>query len=120
MVEKVMGQAVQSSPARKIPPMYDGGSGWGCTYRAGDVRIDFAVYEEASSALAKHTHETYSVAADNSKGRPSIGDSAYWVTNAKREPYLYVLKGKVHFSIGMSPGNETQMRNLAGAAVSGI
>lgn len=120
MVEKVLGQPVQSSPAHKALPMYDGASGWSCTYRGGGVRIDFTVYEEGSSAVAKHTHETYSVAADNSKDKPSIGDSAYWVTNAKQEPYLYVLKGKVHFSIGMRPGNETQMKNLAAAAASGI
>lgn len=120
MVEKVLGQHVQSSPASKALPMYDGASGWSCTYRAGGVRIDFAVYEEASSAVAKHTHEKYSVAADDSKGKPSIGDSAYWVSATKMEPYLYVLKGKVHFSIGMRPGNETQMKNLAAAAASGI
>ena len=120
MVEKVMGGPVQSSPAEKALPMYDGGPGWSCTYRTAGVRIDFSVYTEASPAVAKHTHDKYSVAADDSKGRPSIGDSAYWVTNAKTEPYLFVLKGKVHFSIGMSPGNETQMKNLAAAAVSGI
>ena len=66
------------------------------------------------------TFETYSVAADDSKGKPSIGDSAYWITNNKQEPYIYVLKGKVHFSIGMIPANETQMKNLAGAAASGV
>ena len=120
MVEKVLGQHVQSSPASKALPMYDGAPGWSCTYRAAGVRIDFSVYTEASSAVAKHTHETYSVAADDSKGKPSIGDSAYWVSATKMEPYLYVLKGKVHFSIGMRPGNETQMKNLAAAAVSGI
>lgn len=120
MVEKVLGQPVQSSPAHKTLPMYDGGPGWGCTYRAGGVRIDFSVYTEASSEVAKHTHDKYSVAADNSRGKPSIGDSAYWVSATKQEPYLYVLKGKVHFSIGMSPGNEAQMKELAAAAVAGI
>lgn len=121
MVEKVLGQKVQSSPAHETQSMYGGGaSGWGCTYRAGDVRIDFAVYTEASPAEAKRQFEKYSIAADESKGRPSIGDSAFWVTDAKQEPYLYVLKGKVHFSIGMRLPNEDQMKSLAGAAVSGI
>jgi hypothetical protein len=91
-----------------------------CRYRGGGVRIDFTVYTEASSAEAKRQFEKYSVAADDSKGKPSIGDSAYWVTDAKQEPYLYVLKGKVHFSIGMRLPNETQMKSLAVAAASGI
>ena len=121
MVEKVLGQKVQSSPAQQALPMYGGGaSGWSCTYRGAGARIDFSVYTETSSAEAKRQFEKYSVAADDSKGKPSIGDSAYWVTDAKQEPYLYVLKGKVHFSIGMRLPNETQMKSLAVAAASGI
>jgi hypothetical protein len=120
MVEKVLGQQVQSSPAERTLSMYGGASGWSCRYRGGGARIDFSVYIEASSQEAKREFDIYSVAADASKGKPSIGDSAYWVTDAKQEPYLYVLKGKVHFSIGMTPANETQMKSLAGAAASGI
>ena len=84
------------------------------------MRVDFSIYEEASAAEAKHTFDTYAIAADDAKGKPSIGDSAYWVTNNKQEPYIYVLKGRVHFSLGMIPANETKLRDLAGAAASGI
>lgn len=124
MVEKVLGQHVQSGSPEKTLPMYGGGaSGWRCTYRAGGVggpQIDFSVYTEASSAEAKRQFDTYSIAADDSKGKPPIGDSAYWVMATKVQPYLYVLKGKVHFSIAMRPANESQMKDLARAAVSGI
>ena len=121
MVEKVLGQKVQSGPAQPTQAMYGGGAtGWRCTYHAGGVRIDFSVYTEASAAEAKRQFEQYSLAADDSKGKPSIGDSAYWVSATKMTPYLYVLKGKVHFSIAMTPGNETKMKDLASAAVSGI
>ena len=120
MIEKVLGQHLQSDPAQKVPSMYGGASGWSCRYHGGGIRIDFSVYTEASSAEAKREFETLSVAADDSKGKPSIGDSAFWITNNKQEPYIYVLKGKVHFSIGIIPANETQLKNLAGAAASGI
>lgn len=120
MVEKVLGQPVKSSPAEKALSMYGGASGWSCTYGAGSARINFSVYTEASSEEARREFDKYSIAADDSKGKPSIGDSAYWVTATKQQLYLYVLKGKVHFSIGMRPPNETQMKNLASAAVAGI
>lgn len=120
IVEKVLGQHIASEPAHKIMAMYGGASGCGCTYHGQNVRIDFSIYDEASLAEAKKAFYTYSVAADESKGKPAIGDSAYWVTDAKQEPYLYVLKGKVHFSIGMSLGNETKMKDLAGAVASAI
>lgn len=120
MVEKVLGQPVQTKPAEKAMSMYGGAPGWSCTYRAGGARIDFSVYTEASAQEAKREFDTYSVAADDSKGKPSIGDSAYWVSATKVKLYLYVLKGKVHFSIAMSPPNEAQMKSLASAAVAGI
>ena len=120
MVEKVLGQPVQSSPAQQAQSMYGGAPGWSCTYRAGGVRIDFAVYTEASAQEAKREFDKYSLAADDSKGKPPIGDSAYWVSATKMQLYLYVLKGKVHFSIAMRPPNETQMKSLAGAAAAGI
>lgn len=120
MVQKVLGQPVQSRPAEKAMSMYGGAPGWRCTYRAGDVQIDFSVYTEASAQEAKREFDIYSAAADDSKGKPSIGDSAYWVVATKVTLYLYVLKGKVHFSIGMSPPNEAQMKSLASAAVPGI
>ena len=120
MVEKVLGQPVRSSPAEKALSMYGGAPGWSCTYRGGGVRIDFSVYTEASAGEAKREFDTYSVAADDSRARPSIGDSAYWVTATKETLYLYVLKGKVHFSIGMSPPNETKQKDLASAAASAI
>lgn len=120
MVDKVMGEHLNKDTVQQILPMYGGASGSGCTYHGPGVRIDFAVYTEASTAVAKRAFYTYSAAADESKGKPSIGESAYWVTDQKQEPYLYVLKGKTHFSIGMRPGNETQMKSLASAAASGI
>lgn len=120
MVEKVLGQHISTAPAHEIMAMYGGAPGCGCTYRGQDVRIDFSIYNEASVADAKKAFYTYAVAADESKGKPAIGDSAYWVTDAKQEPYLYVLKGKVHFSIGMRLGNETKMKDLAGAVASAI
>ncbi len=121
IIERVLGQHLQSDPAQEALPMYGGGaSGLSCRYHGGGIRIDFAVYTETSPAEAKRTFDRYSVAADDSKGRPSIGDSAYWVTATKRQRYIYVLKGKVHFGIGMSGGSDTQLQNLASAAASGI
>jgi hypothetical protein len=64
--------------------MYGGACGWSCSYivehgNDGIVRIELTVYTEASSAKAKQDFDTYALAADDSKGKPSIGDSAYWV-----------------------------------------
>jgi len=120
MIEKVLGQAVRVNDTHKAMPMYGGAWGWSCEYRGEGVRIDFVVYEEATAAKAKQDFNTYSVAADDSAGKPSIGDSAYWVTDAKQEPYLYVLKGKVHFSVGMdrgAPANQKQMEQMKTMAV---
>jgi hypothetical protein len=75
---------------------------------------------EASPAVAKHTFDTYSMAADDSAGKPSIGDSAYWDSTTKAEPQIHVLKGKVHYSVGMRPANEKQLQDLAAAIAAGI
>lgn len=116
MVGKVVGISVRGDSPEKALPMYGGASGWSCTYRGGipeSVRVDFAVYSEMSPAKAKQDFDKYSVAADDSKGKPSIGDSAYWVNISKTTLAIFVLKGKVHFSITMRPANEKQMQDLA-------
>jgi hypothetical protein len=126
-IEKVMGQSLWGNPkARTAPPMYGGAWGSSCTYIVGAVRIELTVYTEASSAKAKQDFDTYGLTANDSKGKPSIGDSAYWVEphTSKGSPdsslSLFVLKGKVHFSIKMTPANEKQLKDLAAAAAAGI
>ncbi|HEV8047410.1 MAG TPA: hypothetical protein VGP35_06765 [Terriglobales bacterium] len=126
-IEKVMGQSLWGNPqARTAPPMYGGASGSSCTYIVGAVRIELTVYTEASSAKAKQDFDTYGLTANDSKGKPSIGDSAYWVephtSKSSRDSSLslFVLKGKVHFSIKMTPANEKQLKDLAAAAAAGI
>lgn len=102
---------------------FRGAWGWSCTYHGrspGGVRVDFSVYSETSTAKAKQDFDTYAVAADGSKGKPSIGDSAYWVEPTKTTLSIFVLKGKVHFSITMHPANEKQLKDLAAAVAAGI
>ncbi len=123
MIEKVLGGNLRGDPPQKAMPWYGGASGWSCRYFSSDrrdVRVDFIVYAEASTAKAKQDFDTYSIAADSSRGKPSIGDSAYWVTPTKQEPLIYVLKGKVRFSLGMRPANEKQLKDLATAVAAGI
>ena len=122
MIEKVLGQPFPGNPkAENAMAMYGGASGWRCTYlkaggSEGNIKVDFVIYEEASAAKAKQDFDKYSVAADDSKGKPSIGDSAYWVTPTRAESLIYVLKGKVHFSLGMriggNPATETQLKRV--------
>jgi hypothetical protein len=132
-IEKVLGKSLWGTPqARKAPPMYGGAWGWSCSYIAehgnpGIVQIELTVYKEASSAKAKQDFDTYAITADDSKGKPSIGDSAYWVKShgssdrvldSNRD--LFVLKGNVYFNIRMTPANEQQLKDLAAAVAAGI
>lgn len=117
MIQKVLGRRFQGNPeAQKAPPMYGGAWGWSCTYDVGSedgaMDIDFGVYEEASAAKAKQDFDTLSIGADSSAGRPSIGDSSYWFTNDKQEPRIWVLKGKVRFSIGINRGIVANAKQL--------
>ena len=123
MLEKVVGDSFRGAPPEKALPMYGGASGWSCTYHGtspGGVRVDFSVYAETSTAKAKQDFDRYGVAADDSKGKPSIGDSAYWVQPTKTTLSIFVLKGKIHFSITMHPANEKQLKDLAAAVAAGI
>lgn len=123
MIKKVLGDSFRSNAPRKAMPWYGGAWGWSCQYSSVDQRdakIDFVVYAEASPTKAKQDFDKYSIAADSSKGNPSIGDSAYWVTPTKKEPLIYVLKGKVRFSLGIIPANEKQLKDLAAAVAAGI
>lgn len=132
-IEKVLGQSLWGNPkARTAPPMYGGAWGSSCSYiveheNHGIVRIELTVYTEASSAKAKQDFDTYALTADASKGKPSIGDSAYWVKSHASSDRaldssldLFVLKGDVHFSIKMTPMNEKQLKDLAAAVAAGI
>ena len=115
-VGKILGGSFQGDSPEKAMPMYGGAWGSSCKYHGagpGGARVDFAIYAEESSAKAKQDFEKYSVAADASKGKPSIGDSAYLVDINKKGLAIYVLKGKVHFSITMNPANQKQLEDLA-------
>jgi hypothetical protein len=79
------------------------------------------IFAEASAAKAKQVFDNATVFyIDSSKPKPAIGDSAYWDTTNKREPSIHVLKGKIHFKVGMSPPNEKQLTDLAAAVAAGI
>jgi hypothetical protein len=123
MLEKALGDSFRADSPMKALPMYGGASGWTCTYHGrspGGVRVDFSVYAETSPAKAKQDFDKYSVAADDSKGKPSIGDSAYWVSATKATLIIYVLKGNVHFSITMPSAKEKQLQDLAAAVAARI
>jgi len=131
MLNKTFGQPMTGKPeVEKALPMYGGASGWHCTYSVGNptqrVKVEFSVYTEASAAKARQDFNTYSVAADVARGKPSIGDGAYWVEPTKKTLALYVLKGKVHFSLQahfsqeVGPANEKQLSELAAAVAAGI
>lgn len=125
MLNKTLGQPMTRKPdAQKALPMYGGAPGWTCTYVVGaqnqEVDVQFAVYTEASAAKARQDFEKYAVAANDARGKPSIGDGAYWVEATKKTVILYVLKGKVHFSIQMRPSNEKQLTELAAAVAATI
>jgi hypothetical protein len=132
-IEKVLGKSLWGNPqARKAPPMYGGAWGWSCSYilehgTQGIARIELTVYTETSPAKAKQDFDTYAFTADASKGKPSIGDSAYWVKSHASSDRaldsnldLFVLKGNVHFSIKMTPMNEEQLKDLAAAVAAGV
>lgn len=126
LLEKVLGKPFKDNSAGvKMPPAFED-TAWGsfCEYGGtqGPVRVNFVVYVEASAAEAKRVFDSATVFyIDGSKPKPSIGDSAYWETPLnKKEPSIHVLKGKVHFKIGMVPANEKQMVDLAAAVAAGI
>ncbi len=112
--------------------MYGGAWGWSCSYivqhgSQGIVRIELTVYTEASPAKAKQDFDTLAFTADASKGKPSIGDSAYWVKSHSSSDKaldssfdLFVLKGNVHFKIRMTPADDKQLKDLATAIAAGI
>jgi hypothetical protein len=135
MLKKVLGQSELGKPeAQKVPPMYGGAWGWNCTYylgyqNHGGVKVEFSVYTEESAAKAKQDFDTYAIAADDSRGKPSIGDAAYWVEpgtskrvtdNSKKTLLIFVLKGKVHFNLQLTPTNDKQLADLAAAVAAGI
>jgi hypothetical protein len=125
LLEKVLGQPFDHEPAEtKMPPAYAGAWGSNCQYHSkkpasqGGVRVEFLVYQESSAAEAKQTFDKAAVFfADPSKGKPSIGDSAYW-QRTDSEPSIHVLKGKVHFSLSIDPANQKELTNLAVALAS--
>jgi len=126
MIEKATGQPFRGKiETHKAMPMYGGAWGWSCTYFA-SMRIEFSIYAEASSAKAKQDFDKLSIGADESKGKPSIGESAFWSNTDSTDPYLYVLKGKAYFLVSMSGtkrGDEKQMRetrDLAAAVAARI
>jgi hypothetical protein len=130
MVQKVLGVPIKDNSAGvKMPPAYEN-TAWGsaCEYGGtlgpgSSVRVNFVVYVEASAAEAKKVFDEATVFyIDNSKPKPAIGDSAYWETPLvkKKEPSIHVLKGKVHFKLGIVPANEKQMLDLAAAVAAGI
>jgi hypothetical protein len=129
MLEKVLGQPFEDDPVEtKALPAYGGAWGSNCQYHSkkpasqGGVRVDFLVYVEASTAEAKQTFDKAAAFfADRSKPKPSgIGDSSYWQNTDKDEPQIHVLKGKVHYSLGMQPANEKLLKDLATAAAARI
>ena len=129
MLEKVLGQPFKdNSGGVKMPPAFEGtASGSICEYGGtlgpgNPVRVDFLVFVEASAAEAKKVFDSATMFyIDSSKPKPAIGDSAYWETASnKKEPSIHVLKGKVHFKIGMVPANEKQLQDLAAAVAAGI
>jgi hypothetical protein len=127
MLEKVLGQPFDDPSESKMWPAYQGAWGSNCEYSSkkpssqGGVRVDFLVYTEASAAEAKQTFDKAAVFfTDRSKPKLSIGDSAYWDSTENKEPKIHVLKGKVHYSLGMQPANEKQLKDLAAAVAAGI
>ena len=125
MLNKTLGQPMIRKPeARNAMPMYGGAPGSNCTYFVGSppqgVKVEFSIYTEASAAKARQDFEKYSAAADSARGKPSIGGDAYWVEATKKTLVLYVLKGKVHFSLQMRPANEKQLSELASAVAASI
>jgi hypothetical protein len=118
-IEKTLGQPLEGNPkAQKEPPMYVGAQGWSCTYYVGPenhgrVKVNLSIEAQASPANAKQDFDKLAIGADVSKGRPSIGDSAFWFDS--KAPYIWVLKGKFYFSIEIDGGTEKQAKELAAA-----
>jgi hypothetical protein len=123
-IEKALGQPLEDIPkAQKEPPMYVGAQGWSCTYHVGPenhggVKVNLSIEAQASPAKAKEDFNKLAIGADDSKGRPSIGDAAFWFES--KAPYIWVLKGKFYFSIRTDGGTEKQAKELAAAVAARI
>jgi hypothetical protein len=123
LLAKTLGEPFDDDPVEtKSPPAYKGAWGSACQFfskltKGHQTRVDFMVYVEASAADARQAHDKPAmIFEDKSKPRPSgIGDSAYWDSIDDEEPQIHVLKGKVHFSLGIQPANDKQLQNLAAA-----
>jgi hypothetical protein len=123
LLDKVLADSFQDPPlTTKVPPAYDGPWGSSCQYfskppfaKGHQTRVDFIVYVEASSAQAKETFDKVApFFTDKNKQKPSgVGDEAYW--DRTKEAKLHVLKGKVHYSLGMQPWDEKQLLAIASA-----
>jgi hypothetical protein len=125
VLEKAVGQRFQSDPTEsKAPPAYDGAWGSSCKFvskppftNGQQTSIDLLIYTESSAAEAKQTFDKAAVFfMDSSKPKPSgIGDSAYWDNIDGDNPKIHVLKGRVHYSLGVDPANEKLTLQLASA-----
>lgn len=124
LVEEATGTKFHEPTETNALPAYDGAWGSNCEYsrmepfpQGQDTRVDLMIFVEASPSEAKATFDKAAAfLADHSKPALSgIGDSAYWGTNPK-EPTIHVLKGKVHFQLGMMyPADEIKLLHLATA-----
>ena len=125
LLEKTLGEKFDEPSEAKAPPAYDGAWGSSCQYssqppftKGHQIKVDFLVYVEASSAEAKQTFDKAAVFfKDNSKPPlTGIGDSAYWnTTHNQNAPVIHILKGKVHCQLELDPANEKQVKDLAAA-----
>ncbi len=125
LVEEVIGSKFHDPSESKAMPAYSGAWGSNCEFsrmepfpQGQDTRVDFMVFVEASAAEAKTTFQKAAVFfTDHSKPAPSgLGDSAYWGVSDPDEPTIHVLKGKVHFQLGMMyPPDKTKLLHLAAA-----
>lgn len=61
---------------------------------------------------SKATANSAFLAAGDSNGGPSIGDSTFRAPGERQEPYVYELKGKVHFIIGINGGKRANQKQL--------
>lgn len=118
-IGQVLGHSFGAPDVGKWPPAF-GKQPWGtrCEYNSKnspEMEVTFIVYVDASPAEAKQTFDKLSMWFPP-KSKPAIGDSAY----LDGSHAIHVLKGKVRYYISISPGNETQAKDLAAAVASRI
>lgn len=123
LVEEAVGTKFHEPSESKALPAYNGAWGSSCEFsrmepfpQGEDTRVDFMVFVEASPSEAKATFDKAAMfLANHSKPALSgIGDSAYWGAGDPEEPTIHVLKGKVHFQLGMMyPPDEKKLLYLA-------